>query len=126
MNLPVMRWDTVKRIWISEMGGSYKIMKLPSQSQGSGQETITVGEGGTMCKNCGEMFEVWGTNKTSSPSYCSFDCMKQWLDYHIDNKDASVNGIIKKKSSMGIPLNSKLPTTRWDGPNISWISNKAA
>ena len=126
MNLPVMRWDTAKRIWISEMGGSYKIMKLPSQSQGSGQETITVGEGGTMCKNCGEMFEVWGTDKTTPPSYCSFSCMKQWLDYHIDNRNATPEEI-KKKSSMSIPANSKLPIMRWEKDTRKWtIENKSA
>ena len=119
MALPVTRWEQDSREWITELGANYKKMKLPILS-GSSQETATVSkEGNTEC-------EVWGTNKTSSPSYCSFDCMKQWLDYHIDNKDASVNGIIKKKSSMGIPLNSKLPITRWDGPNRTWIANKAA
>ena len=126
MALPVTRWEQDSREWITELGANYKKMKLPTLS-GSSQETAIVNkEGNTECKNCGEMFEVWGTNKTSAPSYCSFDCMKQWLDYHIDNKDASVNGIIKKKSSMGIPLNSRLPVTRWDGPNRTWISNKAA
>ena len=87
MALPVTRWEQDSREWITELGANYKKMKLPTLS-GSSQETATVSkEGNTECKSCGEMFEVWGTNKTSAPSYCSFDCMKQWLDYHIDNKD---------------------------------------
>ena len=126
MALPVTRWEQDSRKWVTEMGASYKKMKLPTAS-GSSQETSTVNkEGNTECKNCGEMFEVWGTNKTFAPSYCSFDCMKQWLDYNIDNPGASADGIKKKKSSMGIPANSKLPIIRWDTATRKWMSNKAA
>ena len=101
-------------------------MKLPTAS-GSSQETSTVNkEGNTECKNCGEMFEVWGTNKTTPPSYCSFSCMKQWLDYHIDNRNATPEEI-KKKSSMSIPANSKLPIMRWEKATRKWtIENKSA
>ena len=121
MGLPVTRWEQNSRKWITEQGGTYKKMKLPTLS-GSRQETVTISkEGNTECKNCGEMFEVWGTNKKAAPSFCSFTCMKYWLDYHIDNKDASAGGMKRRKSSMMIPANSKLPIIKWDGSTRNWV-----
>ena len=112
MNLPLIRWEQNSRKWIKETvaPGSIKIMRRKVQSQASNQKTITIGEG----------FEIWGTNKSISPSFCSFQCMKKWIDYHIDNKDDTAGK--KRKSSMSIPSNSKLPIIRWEKSSRKWIT----
>ena len=122
MNLPLIRWEPNSRKWIKETAvpGSIKIMRRKAQSQASNQKTVTIGEGLVQCQNCGEGFEIWGTNKSSSPSFCSFQCMKKWIDYHIDNKDNTAGK--KRKSSMSIPSNSKLPMIRWDRSSRKWIT----
>ena len=118
MNLPLIRWEQNSRKWIKETvaPGSIKIMRRKVQSQASNQKTITIGEGLVQCQNCGEGFEIWGTNKSISPSFCSFKCM----DYHIDNKDDTAGK--KRKSSMSIPSNSKLPIIRWEKSSRKWIT----
>ena len=45
MALPVTRWEQDSRKWVTEMGASYKKMKLPTAS-GSSQETSTVNKEG--------------------------------------------------------------------------------
>ena len=51
---------------------------------------------------------------------------KYELDYQIDNRNATPEEI-KKKSSMSIPANSKLPIMRWEKATRKWtIKNKSA